>query len=266
MNARDNIADIASNALLARIEEAGLNASATSRHMLYDGWLVRFSPGRAKRARCINAIAPSRLPLHDKLAFARELYMQHGLPLYFRITPFTQPATLEADLAALGFVREDDTRVMAGALEVPPTVPAVAAILGPDASLEAADAVLFAEAVGQLRDSPPEQRAAHAKRLAESPHRALRVVITHENAPVCAGQCVIEGPLAGLYDIITEERLRGKGLATAVTCWLLARAHALGARHSYLQVDADNAPARAIYHNLGLKDQYSYWYMASSAH
>ncbi|MDE2048198.1 MAG: GNAT family N-acetyltransferase [Betaproteobacteria bacterium] len=263
MIAPHDFARIAADPLLARIEEAGLNATSTSRQLLYDGWLLRFSPGKAKRARCVNAIAPARLPLADKLAYAHGLYAEHGLPLCFRITPFTQPLTLDAELAAHGFAQEDDTRVMAGALDMPPAVPPVVGILGIGATLDAVDAIEFAESVGQLRGSPPEQRAAHAKRLAESPHRALRVAITHDSVPVCAGQCILEGPLAGLYDIVTAPALRGRGLATAVTCWLLAKAHALGARTAYLQVDADNAPARSIYDKLGLKDQYSYWYRMS---
>jgi len=44
--------------LLSRVEDAGLNASAPPQQRWIDGWLVRFSPGKAKRARCVNAVAP----------------------------------------------------------------------------------------------------------------------------------------------------------------------------------------------------------------
>ena len=40
-------------ALLSRIEDAGLNASAPPQQRWIDGWLVRYCPGKAKRARCI---------------------------------------------------------------------------------------------------------------------------------------------------------------------------------------------------------------------
>ena len=59
-------------ALLSRIEDAGLNASAPPQQRWLDGWLLRFSPGKAKRARCINAVAPGRLPVADKLALCAQ--------------------------------------------------------------------------------------------------------------------------------------------------------------------------------------------------
>jgi GNAT superfamily N-acetyltransferase len=243
------------DALLQRIEEAGLNASATSRSIWYDGWLVRFSPGKAQRARCINALASSTLPLKDKLAFVKPLYERQSLPLMFRITSL-QDKALDAQLEALGFRTHDDTRVMSGALEVAPSL----SPLPQDYSLDAVDAIEFAESVGQLRDSPPEQRAAHAKRLADAPLPAIRCVITHNGQPVCAGQCISEGSLVGLYDIVTAHAHRKRGLASLVSRWLLAKAHSSGARSVYLQVDADNISARNIYHALGLEDRYSYWY------
>lgn len=241
--------------LLQRIEEAGINASATSRSLWYDGWLVRFSPGKAQRARCINALASSSLPLKDKLAFVEPLYAQHDLPLLFRITSL-QDKSLDTALDQLGFKTHDDTRVMSGPLEVAPLLPP----LPQDYSLDAVDAIEFAESVGQMRGSAPEQRAAHAKRLAEAPLQTIRCVITHHGVPVCAGQCVREGELVGLYDIITAEKHRKRGLATVLSRWLLAKAHSSGARQAYLQVDASNASARSIYHALGLEDRYSYWY------
>ena len=64
--------------LLSRIEDAALNASAPPQQRWVDGWLLRYSPGRAKRARCVNAVAlchpeaaaggtgaPARLPLPE---------------------------------------------------------------------------------------------------------------------------------------------------------------------------------------------------------
>jgi ribosomal protein S18 acetylase RimI-like enzyme len=41
---------------------------------------------------------------------------------------------------------------------------------------------------------------------------------------------------------------------------MLARAAEQGARHAYLQVEGDNAAARAVYQGLGFADAYAYHY------
>ena len=71
--------------LLARIEDAGLNASAPPQQRWMDGWLLRFSPGKAKRARCVNAVAAGRLALADKLQRCEAVYAEAQLPLLVRI-------------------------------------------------------------------------------------------------------------------------------------------------------------------------------------
>ncbi|HEY8708159.1 MAG TPA: GNAT family N-acetyltransferase, partial [Burkholderiaceae bacterium] len=88
--------------LLSRIEDAGLNASAPPQQRWVDGWLVRFSPGKAKRARCVNPVASGRLPVAERIDACAQVFAQAGLPLIVRITPFTQPADLDALLEQQG--------------------------------------------------------------------------------------------------------------------------------------------------------------------
>ena len=79
-------------ALLPRVEDAGINASATPCQRWLDGWLLRFNPGKAKRARCVNALAPGRLGLVEKLTLCEQAYADARLPLIVRVTPFSAPA------------------------------------------------------------------------------------------------------------------------------------------------------------------------------
>lgn len=241
------------HSLLAwRAEDAGLNASAPPQQRLLDGWLLRLSPGKAKRARCINSVGAGRLPLHERLALARQAYAQAGLPIIVRITPFSQPASLDADLEREGWRRFDDTRVMLW--------PDFHINTAPDVMPIAVDAATYAETVGLLRGSPPDQRAAHAVRLQHSPTPYQGFVVRHGDQVMACGQMAQEADLIGLYDVFTAEPARRQGLATALCRWMLQRAGQAGARHAYLQVEADNAPARRIYQRLGFEDAYAYHY------
>ena len=238
--------------LLSRIEDAGLNASAPAEQRWLDGWLLRFSPGKAKRARCINAVADGRLPLAERLALARAAYGEAGLPLILRITPFTAPTGLDQAVAALGWRRFDDTRVMV-CRDLAPE-PVLARRPRPVAATD------YAEVVGHLRGTPPAQRAAHAQRLLSSPVSYQGFVVEQAGALLACGQFAREADLVGLYDVFTAPAARGQGLARELCRWMLGRAVEEGARHAYLQVDGDNVVARAVYHRLGFSDAYRYHY------
>lgn len=244
--------------LLSRIEDAGLNASAPPQQLWLDGWLVRFSPGKAKRARCVNAVAPGRRPVADKLAQAEAVFAAAQLPMVLRITPFSRPDGLDADLAARGYAAIDDTRVM-----VAPRLDAVTAPVRPRGlAFEPLGHAALAQAVGALRGSPLAQRQAHAERLANAPvpFTALALRRKSDGAIVACGQSAREGDLVGLYDVFVEPSLRGRGLAQALCARLLTDAREAGAASAYLQVEADNAAARAVYAKLGFADGYGYHY------
>ena len=247
---------------IARIEEAGLNALQMSRQLFYDGWLLRLSPGKAKRGRSVTAHFGSTLPLDDKIARCAAVYAQHGLPLLFRITPFAHPGTLDAELGARGYAAYEETRVMAARLPAAESA-AMHAVTAP-AGITAAevDAGAFADIVGALRGSSPQQRDAHRDRLAQSPLAARFLVLRDGDRPVCAAQVTLEAELAGVYDVATAEDARGRGCATWACATLLAWSAARGARTAYLQVGADNAPAISIYRRLGFGTVYTYHYRA----
>src|SRR5512144_1425918 len=138
----------------ARVEEAGLNALQTQRQLFYDGWLLRLSAGKAKRARSVTAHFGSTLPLGAKIGHCERLYAQHGLAPLFRMTPFDVPADLEAALDARGYVAFEETLVQSMALERAPE-------LSPhrdDVTIETLGVDAFVDAVAALRASPSAQR------------------------------------------------------------------------------------------------------------
>ena len=248
--------------LLSRIEDAGINASAPPQQLWMDGWLVRFSPGKAKRARCVNAVAAGRLPVAEKLQRTEAVFAAAGLPLVVRITPFTQPAGLDEHLAALGLKLIDDTRVMVGPL---PDEGAARFSLPPGCALQPVEPEAYADIVGGLRGSPDLQRRAHAERLLASPVPYRGWVLQREGRTLACGQYAREADLVGLYDVFTDPAERGQGLATILCTHLLWAARGEGARTAYLQVDAANTAARKVYQRLGFADAYAYHYRTADA-
>lgn len=242
---------------LSRVEDCGLNASAPPQQRWLDGWLLRFCPGKAKRARCVQPVAAGVLALDQRLALCQQAYREQMLPLVLRITPFSQPPGLDQALADRGFRAFDNTEVMVAAL-----APAEPVHWAPTLRLQPAGHAEFAEQVGLLRASPPGQRQAQALRLAHSPVPFQGWLLRERDggAVLACGQVAREGDTVGLYDVFTAPAYRGQGLARRLCSAMLATAFAQGARVAYLQVEAHNAPARAVYHRLGFSDAYAYHY------
>jgi ribosomal protein S18 acetylase RimI-like enzyme len=246
---------------LSRIEDAGLNASAPPQQLWMDGWLLRLNPGKAKRARCINALAAGRLALDDKLARAQALYAAAGLPLVVRVTPFTEPAQLDSLLAERGYTVLDDTCVMVRPALLRPPGPELNR-LPPGLVWAPLGAAAFAQTVGELRGSPAGQRDAHAQRLALSPvpYRGFAIQRESDGATLACGQTACEADRVGLYDVFTHPEARNQGLGKLLCERLLSLSAKAGAHTAYLQVDKGNVAARRLYSRLGFADAYSYHY------
>jgi hypothetical protein len=138
--------------LLSRIEDAGINASAPPQQRWMDGWLVRFSAGKAKRSRCINAAAPGRLSVERNLELCRPLYAAAQLPLFVRVTPFSD-AGLDDRLERLGMSAQDDTRVM-----VRPSLDLIEPTLPGGSRLARLTPHALADLVGGFRGATSAQR------------------------------------------------------------------------------------------------------------
>jgi GNAT superfamily N-acetyltransferase len=238
------------DALALRAELAGLDASAPPQQADIDGWLIRLSPGKAKRSRCINALQEGTLPLDDLLARCQQAYDAAGLPLAIRVTPWSQPADLDARLAAKGWGVFDaaDVMVLDHLLPEPAS-----------AALQALDAPAYAVTVGALRGSSATAIAAHAERIANAPVPYQGFALNDADGTLLAcGQMVVDGDIVGLYDIFSA--VPRQGHAERLCRALLALAHDQGAAQAYLQVGSDNTVAQRLYARLGFVFAYRYHY------
>jgi GNAT superfamily N-acetyltransferase len=240
-----------------RIEEAGLNALQTRRQLFFDGWLLRLSPGKAKRARSVNPHFGSSLPVDEKIDRCERIYAARELPALFRMTPFVKPVDLGPALERRGYVVFDSTLVQGVSLARLPDValPAHVELVTPSLAE-------FVDAIGDMRRSSPVQRAAHLERLACTPLAMHAVVARVDDRAVGCGQVALDDRLAGVYDMMTVADMRGRGVAKVIVRALLTWASQHGATHGFLQVNDDNLPARAVYRRFGFETTYAYHYRA----
>lgn len=240
---------------LRRVEEAGLNALQTQRQMFYDGWLLRVSPGKARRGRSVNAHFGSTLPLPEKIRYCERIYEERHLRVLFRMTPFVQPAGLADALAAHGYEAFDTTLVQVVRLERAPD-----AVEADGVDVATPTPAAFADAVAVLQDATPEQRDAYYERLIGSPLQSRALTAYVDGRAVGVGTVMLDGGLAGVFSMATAPDARRRGVASALVARLLAWAWEHGATHAYLQVDAANQPALAVYRKFGFATAYTYHY------
>jgi ribosomal protein S18 acetylase RimI-like enzyme len=246
-------------AAIAALERATIDASGVTEEESVDGWLFRFSPGKAKRARSVQALAPGLRSLDDKLADLIGRYRRARLPALLRITPLSAPDGLDAVLQTRGWRRFDESLVMARPL-VP--VDAVSSGATPAPRLVGCDGAAYAQWIGAQRGSSDAEIAGHVARLSASPvpYAALQSVDA-EGRIVAGGQLAVDRHgHAGLYDVFVDRAHRRAGHGRHLCAALVARAAAAGATVAYLQVDAANAAAIALYRDLGFAEAYRYHY------
>jgi ribosomal protein S18 acetylase RimI-like enzyme len=234
-----------------RIEELSLNSSAPPGQLLYDGWVVRLLRGKAKRARSVNAVYGSSVPLAEKIPYCERLYERAALPVLFRITPFSMPGDLDSELERRGYERFDETAVESMTIDP-------ARLNGADA--QPMELSSWCEAVGELRQSPISHRSSHFARLDGMPLAKRAVAIKSQGRVLATGLTIVEDDCAGLFDIATHEDARRQGHARNIVSSLLRLAYEMGARHAYLQVQQDNESARRLYAQFGFVEKYLYWY------
>lgn len=259
-----------------RVEEASLNAWPALHQQLYDGWLLRFSRGFTKRANSVNPLYPAHvgdtcaagtearpLQLLDKIRYCENLYAREDQPTVFRITSLPDNRALESALDQRGYTSSGLSLVLLA--ELPATLHANPAS---GASTDVATQIVPAmddwlDGYCQIAELPTLARSLH-QAILRGIHGQLGFAQRSASGIVrCCGLGVLEAELVGLFDIISAPSARRRGHARALVLDLLAWAKQSQARFAYLQVAADNAPAIALYRQLGFTELYRYWYRTS---
>ncbi|MDP1632627.1 MAG: GNAT family N-acetyltransferase [Caulobacter sp.] len=215
------------------------------------GWRLNASTGHTGRANTCWAIEPPDRPVEAALAAVEAWYAGHDLPPKFKtVDGATAPDDLADRLIARGYRPNTETLVMTG--PVGGTNDGVVLGAEPDAAFLS---VMLETLYRDRADA--DERIATLRRIAPP---VLFARLDVDGRPAAIGACAIDGDWAGVSVMRTSADYRRAGLASRIVAALLGEASAAGATHSYLQVEAANTSAIALYRGLGFTEIYRYRY------
>jgi len=234
-----------------------MNAWPALQTMLYDGWVLRFANGYTRRANSVNPVCASTIDLSTKISYCEKVYAKKGLRTIFKMTEDACPPDLDLVLKDKGYAREAETSVQVLMLDlVNPTA---------DGRVEISERVddSWLDAFFRMSGADVRYRDTLSSILEKGLLDRCFARICSGGSIVACGAGVREEKTVGLFDIIVEDRFRGRGLGRVITEGILAWARNAGTERSYLQVMVDNSIALALYHKLGFREIYRYWYRVS---
>jgi ribosomal protein S18 acetylase RimI-like enzyme len=239
------------------IERATLSAVSPQAVEEIPGWLLPFDSGTVGRAK-------SAVPLsHDApdpsvLAQIEARYAAHGLPAALRIPEAAAFATFREALERRAFEGGRPTQVHWAALSDIPRARGNDTVLIAPAPADGWASVFLGEGFD------PVDGASRVKTLSRAP-QALFASVREEGRTVAAGMASFSHGWASVHGMRTAQDCRGRGLAQSVLAALADAARAKGYERMFLQVEAHNAAALALYRRCGFKLAwtYAYWLKTS---
>ncbi|MEZ4669566.1 MAG: GNAT family N-acetyltransferase [Anaerolineae bacterium] len=237
------------------LEELSLNALPALQTCYYDGWIMRFADGYTKRANSVNPLYDTRLDVAEKVAYCESMYAVRKQPTVFKMTPFSQPGSLDEYLA-----RHDYRKETGASVQVVDLDNLARAEGGARVTLSTSASEVWLSSYFRLNNLQERYLPTMRTILNNvAPQKCLAAVF--EDGTIAAqGLAVLDQNYLGLFDIVTEPNLRQRGFGYQLLLYLLNWGKANGAEYAYLQVMPNNEPALRLYEKLGFNEVYQYWY------
>lgn len=235
------------------VERATVAAVSPQAQEEIAGWLLPFDTGTVGRARSAVPLAHGA-PDAAALEAVEERYAARGLPVMWRLPDIAAFDAFGELLRARGYAAGKPTHVQvaaAGSVEKVSAGPFAQTAPRPDAAW----AAVF---VGEGFD--PVDGASRVATLSRAPG-ALFASIRDGEQTVAAGMGGFSHGWASVHGMRTALHCRGRGLAGRVLATLAREARSRGIDRIFLQVEASNAPALALYRRAGFETAwvYNYW-------
>ena len=233
----------------AFLDELTINATAATTHQVVDGWLLRAAP--ALPFRRSNCAIPLRAAATIPISVIEEFYEDRELTPRVQVTTGADPA-VDARLAQRNYEIEAPVDILVAPSATVESRARAAANVHLSTITNRDDR--FAGIYSRLHDGNDRVRA-YGEMMATIGPPARAVIAKIDGEPVGMAFGVAERGWCGVYGMSTVPGMRRRGIAQTVL-----RALARDAPNLYLQVERDNAAARALYDNVGFTHAYGYHY------
>ena len=223
-----------------RVEETCLNAWPALRQVLFGGWVLRFSGGLTRRANSANPLGVGALDPDRLIAGCEALYRHQRLPTIFRLPSIIDPA-IDAQLAARGYSGEGLSLVLHA------DIGAVLAMPDAGVQLLSRPTPQWFAAMAQLQRHTKQQAGLYRRIVGRLAIPAAFAIRSDESGIAALAYGAIQDGLICYESVVTDPSRQRRGYARQVVTSLAAWAADRGARGACLEVEAANAPARALY-------------------
>ena len=239
--------------LIQMIETLSFKALPALEQIEYDGWVLRYANGYTRRANSVNPVYEAIDDTELKIHMCETFYARKNRPTIFKMTDAVYPPDLDIILAENEYEKEAETYVYTLSLEGQGKLNDQVRI---DTDLSEAWVNHFAE----LNQIPAEHKQTLEQMLPMIPSQCGFVNLLENGEVIGVALGVVDGEWMGIFDVVVHPDHRGQGYGRIMMEALIAWGIGQGASDAYLQVQADNMLATALYHSLGFVHQYTYWY------
>lgn len=231
------------------LERASAEMLPAEETIVYDGWLLRFTPGTSRNANSVWPIAAGSLPLEEKLAYCEEAYARRRLSCSFRVADF-EDLGLIGRLHAAGYREHNPNSVLTLHLSATSPEP-----------LDEMTLHTWLDACAEAGAMSSSEAAYKRDRLSALILPTVYASIAHDDQPTVFARSVQDEGFLQIAEVWTAPEHRGKGLGTRLLRSLLDRGSKAGATTAFILVAYSNPGARRLYERLGFRDAYRFRYM-----
>lgn len=243
------------NNVQSKLEELLMNTWPSIQTKLYDGWVLRYADGYTKRANSVNPIYNSTIDLDEKIDFCEKQYALQNLPTIYKLNKESNPKGIDQRLEERGYYKEDETSVRILEMDCYKYYEPMDMVAEPQFSNQWLEGYFKCAKLQSRKD-----QTIVTQMLGNVFNEVICVSKKINGEVVGCGYGAIERGSVGIYNIIIEDKHRGKGYGEDVMNGILSAAYKKGVDTAYLSVVVGNTPAEKLYEKLGFTEIYQYWY------